>query len=344
MDRKVLGKLPSGNRLARIINSPNYKNGSFQNIEPTSVMSGDVSMFKILTDFANKPNTVRPRKELPYIVTDLKHLSPGKPTVVWFGHSSYLIQIGGFNILVDPVFSGNASPVPVFGKSFRGTDHYRVADFPPVDVLIITHDHYDHLDYKTILSIHGNLKQAIVPLGVSTHLEYWGVDKTKITELDWWEDHSINDNTIITATPARHFSGRGITRAKSLWVSYVLQIQGYKFFIGGDSGYDNQFNIIGKKFGGFDLAFLECGQYGKGWPLIHMIPEETVQAARDLGATVLFPVHWSKFALAVHPWNEPIKRLVIIAKEAGQKIATPMIGQPYVLGDEAQNVAWWAVT
>jgi L-ascorbate metabolism protein UlaG (beta-lactamase superfamily) len=296
-----------------------------------------------LKAFANKPSTVHPGKELPYVRTDLKSLPSGKPTIVWFGHSSYLVHTQGLNILVDPVFSGNASPVPFFGKSFTGTDHYAAEDFPPVDLLILTHDHYDHLDYKTILAIHGNVKKIITPLGVGTHLEYWGVDKTKITELDWWEDQSISDTVKITAAPARHFSGRGISRGKSLWVSYVLQIDGYKIFIGGDSGYDHQFNVIGKKFDGFDLAFLECGQYGKGWPLIHMMPEETVRAARNLGAAVLFPVHWAKFVLSIHPWNDPIKRLVIAAKEAGQKITMPMIGQPYVMGEEAQNAAWWEV-
>jgi L-ascorbate metabolism protein UlaG (beta-lactamase superfamily) len=256
MDRKVFGRLPSGNRLACIVNSPNFKNGSFQNIEPTPLMSPDVSMFKILKDFANKPSTVRPGKALPYVRTDLKNLSSRKPTVVWFGHSSYLIHTAGFTILVDPVFSGNASPVPFFGKSFTGTDHYAAVDFPPVDLLIITHDHYDHLDYKTMLAIHGNVKKIITPLGVGAHLEYWGVDKTKITELDWWEDQTISDTVRITATPARHFSGRGIIRAKSLWASYVLHVDGYRIFIGGDSGYDNQFNVIGKSLMALTWLFL----------------------------------------------------------------------------------------
>ena len=247
----------------------------------------------------------------------------------------------GFNILVDPVFSGNISPVKFFGKSFSGTDHYKVPDLPFIDLLILTHDHYDHLDYDTISKIHNKVGKIITPLGVDEHLIYWGVDPVKITTLDWWQSKSITDDIEITAAPARHFSGRSFNRDKSLWASFILKIKDFKIFIGGDSGYDDQFKIIGEKYGGFDLAFLECGQYGTDWPQIHMTPEETIKAAKELHTAILIPVHWGKFALAMHSWNEPVKRLFLEAHLKDQLVVSPLIGQPYILGQEFEQDQWW---
>lgn len=340
MNRRTIGKTPSGERLSRILESPNYKNGVFQNIEHT-LINPDASIVKLILDFYKKPKTVVPGKELPYEKTDLQNLKYDKPTIIWFGHSSYLINSNGFTILVDPVFSGNASPVKFFGKSFLGADNYKAEDFPAIDLLVITHDHYDHLDYETIVKLKGKVKKVVTSLGVGAHLEYWGIDKSIIIELDWWEESKIQTNIEITATPARHFSGRGIARAKALWSSFALKLHGFSIFIGGDSGYDSQFKIIGKKFNGFDLALLECGQYGINWPYIHMSPEETAQAAKDLNAKTLFPVHWAKFVLSIHAWNEPIKRLISAAKKENQPLVTPRIGQPYSIGQEFDQEAWW---
>jgi L-ascorbate metabolism protein UlaG (beta-lactamase superfamily) len=341
MNKKVFGKSPSGERLNRIAKSPNYRDGQFQNIEPTSLNPNNVSIFRFLSEFLKKPRNVTPATEVPNVKTDLVRLEADKPTIVWFGHSSYLISSKGFNILVDPVLSGYASPVKLFGKTFMGSDNYNPEDFPPIDILIITHDHYDHLDFRTVVRIDAKVKRVIVPLGVGEHLEYWGINKNKIAEIDWWEAVSINSGVEITATPARHFSGRGFVRAKTLWSSYALKIHGYKIFLGGDSGYDNQFKIIGDKFQGFDLALLECGQYGHNWPHIHMHPEDTIRAAKDLNAKIIFPVHWAKFVLANHAWNEPIKRLVISAQIEKQQYVAPLIGQPYTIGAEHQQIIWW---
>lgn len=341
MDRKVFGKIPSGNRLARITRSPNYKNGSFQNIEPTEVTRKGVSIFKLLKDFSNRPKTVRPSKELPFVKTDLTQPVAVKPVITWFGHSSYFIKSRHFNILVDPVFSGYASPFPFFGKAFKGADRYAAEDFPEIDLLIITHDHYDHLDYRTITRLAGKIKQVVTPLGVGEHLEYWGIEAAKITELDWWENKTLDAEVTIRATPARHFSGRMFVRGKTLWASFVLNLHGYKIFVGGDSGYDAQFNMIGKTYGPFDLAILENGQYGDDWPYIHMKPEETMQAATDLKARIVLPVHWGKFVLSVHPWNEPIERIVAEAKKLQLPVVTPQIGEPYTIGDIPQANNWW---
>ncbi|MBB6003273.1 MBL fold metallo-hydrolase [Arcicella rosea] len=341
MQQKVFGVNPSGSRLARIEKSPNYKDGSFQNLSVTEVMPKDASYWGLLKDFLNKPKTVEPAQAIPSIKTDLKNLKAEKPTIVWFGHSSYLIKSKSVNVLVDPVFSGAASPISFFGKAFNGTDAYEVEDFPNIDILILSHDHYDHLDYLTISKLLPKVKKFYTALGVGAHLEHWGVKPENIVELDWWESQKITDNLIITSTPARHFSGRGFTRGKTLWSSFVLNIDGYNIFIGGDSGYDYHFKTIGEKFGPFDIALLENGQYGKDWPLIHTTPEETAKVAEELKTKVLMPVHWAKFVLGYHPWNEPINRLTKSLAKTDIKLTTPMIGEPVVLDSIYPQKVWW---
>lgn len=338
---KRLGKNPGGKRLEKIRNSPNFVKGKFLNIEPTSVNPANVSMLRIIREIMNRPNSVRPSGEIPYRKTDLKGLHAEKPTVVWFGHSSYLLKFRNFNILVDPVLSGNASPFRFFGKAFDGTQIYEPEDLPDIDLLLLTHDHYDHLDYRLIKHLRKKTKLVVTSLGVGSHLELWGVKKKKIRELDWGENIQINPDLIISALPARHFSGRSFGRFNTLWSSFVLEWGGYKIYIGGDSGYSNQFEKIGEEYGGFDLAFLECGQYGKYWPQIHMFPEETVKAAIDLNAKILFPVHWAKFVLSTHPWNEPIKRLSAEAKKQGQQFVSPLLGESYEIGDDSEQQEWW---
>jgi L-ascorbate metabolism protein UlaG (beta-lactamase superfamily) len=238
MQTKVFGKKPEGERLSRIESSVNYKNGSFQNLSPTEVTLNDVSVFDMLQIFFNKPKNATPELTIPSVKTDLKKVQADKPLIIWFGHSSYLIKSEGIYILVDPVLHGNASPVSFFGKSFKGTDIYDTEDFPFIDMIIITHDHYDHLDYKTISEFKEKTKFFYTTLGVGAHLEHWGVDPQKIVELDWWDKESISTQNELIATPARHFSGRAFKRSNTLWTSYVLKLHGYTLMIGGDSGYD----------------------------------------------------------------------------------------------------------
>ncbi len=338
---KVFGRNPTGARLERILRASNYGNGVFSNVEPTKVMSPDSSFMKIMKEFnANRRHT-KPPTALPHQKTDLKQLKDDQPVIVWFGHSSYFISYNGFRVLVDPVFSGNASPVRFFGKQFEGTGVYQPEDFPMIDLLVLTHDHYDHLDYKTILRLKDRVKHIVCSLGLGAHLDYWGINAVPVTELNWWEQAELSPAISITATPARHFTGRLFKRAQTLWSSFVLQLFDQRLFIGGDSGYDKQFKVIGDKFGPFRLAFLECGQYGENWPNIHMFPEQTVSAARDLRADMLFPVHWAKFALANHPWNESILRLRVEASKQQQPFVSPMIGQPYTLGEKFEQTDWW---
>lgn len=278
---KRFGKEPIGKRLKRIKKAENTKDGIFQNIEPTAVQPKDVSMLKIFKQMMSRPKSVRPSKKIPHKKANLLNISTEKPAVVWFGHSSYLLNFNGYNILVDPVFNGFASPFKFFGKSFSGTDLYTAEDFPKIDLLILTHDHYDHLDYKFLKELKPKIVEVVTALGVGAHLEYWGITPKIINELNWNESLQVTSILKITALPSRHFSGRGFKRNSSLWASFVLEWQGYNVYIGSDSGYSAQFKKIGEQFKKFDLAFLECGQYGKYWPQIHMFPEETVKAAKN---------------------------------------------------------------
>lgn len=339
----MYGKKPSGQRLERIKQSPNYKNNVFQNLSHTTTLAEDSSFLKIAKQQFKKYKNVEPSKEIPFIKTDLKTLSSTEPTIIWFGHSSYLIKINNKTILVDPVLSGNAAPVSFMVKAFKGSNEYQASDFPEIDLLILTHDHYDHLDYKTINALKSKIKNIYCSLGVGSHLEYWGINSNIVTEFDWWDTHRFENELEITATPARHFTGRGIKRAKTLWSSFVLKTTTHQLFLGGDSGYDSHFKTIGEKFGPFDIAILECGQYNTAWPHIHMMPEQTVQASLDLNAKVLFPVHWGKFTLAMHAWDEPITRLTKKAEELNVKVTTPLIGEPIILNTNYPNKSWWSL-
>ncbi len=353
---KVLGKPAAGERLERMRRSPNYKRDRFENLVPTEVTVKGTSFWKMIKEYRNRPKDTAPGGRLPSVKTDLRALPDRGSWVVWFGHSSYLLKVEGMTILVDPVFSGNASPVSLFAKAFAGTEAYGVNEMPEVDILLLTHDHYDHLDYKTVRVLAGRAGKICTSLGVGAHLESWGVSKEKVVELDWWESWSWGaerggGGLTLTAAPARHFSGRGFKRAGTLWSSFVLKGRGHSVYLGGDSGYERHFMEIGERFGPFELAILECGQYGKNWPSIHMLPEETLQAALDLRAEALMPVHWGKFTLALHPWDEPVRRLVTAYSRTsaagggkGLRLATPLIGQPVEVGGPYPEVRWWDIS
>ena len=335
------GALPSGERLERIKKSPNYKNGSFQNLILTPDLAEGTSYFDILKAYLSFPQNLAPPKELPAIRTDLKSLPDSGIYMVWFGHSSYLLKVNGKCILVDPVFSGNASPVSFLGGNYKGSNRYFVEDMPKIDLVLISHDHYDHLDYETILKLKETSTKFYCSLGVGAHLNKWGISDDRIVEFDWWDSAIIDSGIQITATPARHFSGRGLKRMQSLWSSFVLETNNTKIFVGGDSGYDSTFSKIADKFGGFDLAILECGQYNKYWPYIHMMPNEIIQAGKDLNTKVLLPVHWSKFTLALHPWNEPIKEISKFAKTESIPLCTPLIGELIEINETYPDSIWW---
>lgn len=338
------GAFPSGEDLAKVEASPNYKDGKFHNLHPTKRINEDSNFFKSVGPYLFKryPNT-RPDKPIPAIKTDLKALPAAENFVVWFGHSSYLLQIDGVRFLIDPVFTENMSPLPFGGKAFEGTDIYSASDIPDIDYLIISHDHWDHLSYETVKALNEKTKKIICGLGVASHFKRWGFDKNKIIELDWFATENLQKNVALYALPARHFSGRTLKSDSSLWMSYLVDINGYKFYIGGDSGYDDHYKKIGEKFGGVDLAFLECGQYNAAWPYVHEKPSETILAAQDLNAKYLWPVHHSKFTISIHPWNEPLKYLAGNSKGKPYRLLTPKIGQKIEIKDMAniEFEVWW---
>lgn len=342
LQQPQFGKMPTGERLERIKKSPNYKKGQFQNLNFTPDLAEGVSYFTVLKEFIfDKSKRIKPASELPSVKSDLLHLNPNEDVLVWFGHSSYFMQIDGKTMLVDPVFSGAASPVKFTTPSFAGSDVYSVEDFPAIDYLFISHDHWDHLDYETVIKLKSKVKKVITGLGTGEHLESWGYNVSTIEEKDWNESVDLGEGFKVDVMPGRHFSGRGLARNRAMWVSFVLQTPTKKIFLGGDSGYDTHFKKIGDQFGPFDLALLECGQYNYNWKYIHMMPEEVVQAAKDLQTRKLMPVHWAKFDLGQHDWDEPIIRVTKASKLNNMPVVTPMIGELVDLNEDKIFPAWW---
>lgn len=337
------GKNPSGERLERIKNSPNFKNGRFQNKIPTPIIPEGYSMVgEVFRTFLMKNPRKTPTAPLPSVKTSLKNLPKTENILVWFGHSSYFMQIDGTTFLVDPVFSGSASPLPFGVKSFEGTDIYSAEDFPTIDYLLISHDHYDHLDYKTVKQLKDKVKTVICGLGVGEHFEHWGYSPEKIVEMDWDETLIFNEKLKIHSTVARHGSGRGLKSDNTLWLSFVIETPSLKIFAGGDSGYVSHFKEIGEKFQGFDIAILDNGQYSYDWHTIHMPPKYAIQAYKDLKAKRLFPVHSGKFVLARHPWDLPLEEIYTLASQENIPLITPIIGEAVdLLHAEQKFSTWW---
>ena len=343
LNQANFGHTPTGERKERVNNSPNYRDGEFRNLNETPRLTSDKGTAALMYDFLFKDyERVTPVGEIPSVKTDLSNLDRTKDILVWFGHSSYFVQIGGKRILVDPVLEGAASPVSFLNKPFKGSDVYKTKDIPDIDYLFISHDHWDHLDYESVMDLKDRVGKIICGLGLGEHFEKWGFDKDKIIEMDWNEDTSLDDGFTTYCLSARHFSGRGLSSNQSLWASFLLQTPTMKIYLGGDSGYDTHFSRIGERFGEIDLAILENGQYGSGWKYIHMMPYQTVQAAKDLNAKTLLPVHSSKFKLANHPWDEPLIQVTEAAEKEGQRTLTPMIGEVVSLKDSTQVFSkWW---
>ena len=335
------GSLPYGARLERIERSPNYAAGQFHNQTATPLYSGEKmrwsSLLKML--FGGRRGS-RPAHTVPTANADLKALD--KDTVVWLGHSSLFLRLGGKNVLIDPVLGKNAAPLFFLNRAFKQDRLWQAGDFPVIDVLIISHDHWDHLDYPTLMALKDKIKSVVCPLGVGAHLERWGFDPKIIHETDWYESVAAAQGLTVHTLPARHFSGRGMTRNKTLWAGFLLETRGRRVFYSGDGGYGPHFAEAGRRFGPIDLAILENGQYNTQWRNVHMMPEETVRAALDLRAKELLPVHAGKFVLSVHAWDEPFKRVAAAAGKSGVPLLTPMIGEAVPMdGPTRRLTAWW---
>lgn len=349
MKTPVFGALPSGKSLEKVKNSKNYIDGEFRNKEKTELLTDTKKTpIKRLLEFAfeKDPEGTVPKIALPSVKTDLKTLDPNEDLIVWFGHSSLFIQIAGKKILVDPVFSKYASPVPFSNKAFEGTNIYTVDDLPEIDILLITHDHYDHLDYPTVKKLKKKVAKVIVPLGVDAHFLRWDFDEEKIVTVDWDDEVTIDDNLKIYALETRHFSGREFSnRNQSLWVSYLIEEKYndnlYRLFLSGDGGYSPRFKGFKEKFQNIDLAVMEAGQYNEEWALIHSLPEDIIKEVRDMEVTKLFPIHNSKFKLSKHPWDEPLRKLDDFTINTNIQLLTPMIGEKLYLHKENSFKKWW---
>ncbi|WP_347218873.1 MBL fold metallo-hydrolase [Chryseobacterium sp.] len=344
INRPAFGAEPKGKRLDRIRQSKFYRNKQFQNISHTPSLAEGYKMTKVTYDFflGKKHPLLKPLNEIPSIYTNLKTLDKNTDVFIWLGHSSYYLQTDGVSFLIDPVLSLYGSPFKYFNKAFKGSDIFKPEDIPNLDYLVITHDHFDHLDYPTVKSIKDRTGAAIVPLGVGAHLERWGYTEAQLIEEEWGTEVKLKNNIKLAFTPARHFSGRRVKQNDTLWTSYVLETPTKKIFLGGDSGYDSHFKMIGEKYGPFDYAILENGQYGEAWRYIHTLPEDVIQAAMDIEARHIIPVHAAKFALALHPWNEPLQKITSLGQEKNLNILTPKIGEVVDLNHKDQQfTAWW---
>lgn len=342
--REVFGAEPKGERLKRMQQSKYYKDKQFQNLNYTPSIAEGYSMPKVLLNFffGKKDPLLKPLESIPSVHTDLRSIPKDEDVFIWLGHSSYYIQTDGVSFLIDPVLSTYGSPFKFFNKAFEGSDIFKPEDIPDLDYLVITHDHFDHLDYPTVKAIKSRVRKVILPLGVGAHLERWGYNDNQIIEEEWGASHTLNNNIKITYTPARHFSGRKVKRNVTLWTSYVLETPTKKIFLGGDSGYDTHFKMIGDQYGPFDYAIIENGQYNDAWKYIHALPEDVIQASIDVNSRNIIPVHSAKFALALHAWNEPLERVTSLGKEKNLNILTPMIGQTVDLNKPDNRFdRWW---
>jgi L-ascorbate metabolism protein UlaG (beta-lactamase superfamily) len=271
----------------------------------------------------------------------LDALDAGSNHIIRLGHSSHLMKLRGKWWLIDPVFGPRASPVSWAGPKRFHAPPVALADVPPIEGLILSHDHYDHLDVPTIEALKDRVQRYFVPLGVGRRLQEWGVPADRIEELDWWDERKWGD-VVVTAAPAQHFSGRTLwDRNKTLWASWALASGGERIFYSGDSGYFPGFKEIGARLAPIAIALMENGAYDSYWPMVHMAPEETVQAFQDLGARTLYLVHNSTFDLAFHGWREPLERVAALAQQRGIALATPEIGEVLTLGQPRENRRWW---
>lgn len=346
MHKEMFGALPDENFIKEFVTSSHYYNGEFHNLAEHPVLSDDSSTVTALlrSVFVRKENPA-PQNPLPVkknAFAGLDSLEEKKDRLVWLGHSSFFMQLAGKRILIDPVFSAYASPVPFSVRAFAGATPYTAENFLYLDYVFISHDHWDHLDYPTIMQLKPKIGKIVCPLGIKSHLFRWGFAKEQIIEGDWGDNAVLADNLRVHFVPSQHFSGRTLTRNKTLWCGFVLETPEQKIFFSGDSGYEAHFAELGKSFNGFDLALLDCGQYNEKWRYVHMTPEQASQAALDLKASALLPMHIGKFSLAYHAWNEPFIRIKKASADKPYQLLTPLIGEAVELTHPFPTFSsWW---
>lgn len=343
---KSLGSRARGARLERMRASPQWRGETFRNVRP--VLPG-------LRDPAARMPTIReflcggehrvPANPLPSLdPRDAWQRTPDSGLrATWLGHSTMLLEIGGLRVLTDPVWGPRASPSRYAGPKRFQPVPVSLREMPPIDLVIVSHDHYDHLDYPTIRALAKRDVPFVTSLGVGAHLEAWGVQPERITELDWWESHRVpGTEVVVTATPSQHFSGRGLKdRNATLWSSIVVQSDRHTVFFSGDTGLTTEYARIRERFGPFDLAMLEVGAFHPAWGDVHLGPDNAMEALALLGNPAFLPVHWGTFALAMHPWDQPVERLLELAPSRDVQLILPRLGEAVEPVQGARVAPWW---
>jgi L-ascorbate metabolism protein UlaG (beta-lactamase superfamily) len=341
---RTFGGTPSPERWAREQKSPHFKDGKFVNVEETNLMSFGKSG-PVTWEYLFGKEMRAPSCEL-LTVHDAPKVWGAAPEsglrITWFGHSSTLIEIDGAVIATDPMFSERASPSSIAGPKRFHEPPVSLDQLPKLDAVVVSHEHYDHLDMASIERLARRGVQFFVPLGIGAHLDAWGIPAAQIHELDWWEEGMLPGGVRLVSTPARHFNGRGLPwRPGSSWTSWSMVGPSHRVFFSGDTGQTEAFHEIAEKVGPFDVAMLEIGQFHESWGTIHLGPMGALEAASRLKAKRLFPIHWSTFVLGLHAWNEPPETLTVEAEKRGQQVVTPRLGEPVEPMLDAKSEAWW---
>ncbi len=337
------GAVPSGARLARAQRSAHYADGAFQNLEPTYKLKPGTFFEMLRHQFLGDEQRV-PSRPVPIIQRSAAEYATPPASglrATWIGHATVLLELDGTRVLVDPVFSERCSPFSFVGPRRFAALPIALADLPAVQIVVISHDHYDHLDMETIQALAARGSRFVVPLGIGAHLERWGVPAGRITDLDWYE-HTTHAGLRVTATPARHYSGRGVLGADAtLWASWAIAGPQHRVFFSGDTGYSEEFSRIGERLGPFDLTLIKIGASDPTWQQIHMSPEDAVRTHRDVRGGLMFPIHWGTFNLAYHAWNDPPERLLAAAREAGIGVVVPRPGEWVEPSKPPPVTPWW---
>lgn len=332
-------------RRDRLLRSPNFREGKFRNRSATPVMIAGAFLGVLEDLIATRGSTPsRPIRGVSARREDFSAPSVDDVVVRWLGHSTVLLELQGLRLLLDPMWSHRSSPSRLIGPARFGPPPIPLDELPELSAVLISHDHYDHLDRRTVQPLARRHPKTpfIVPLGLGRLLERWGVTADRIVELDWWEETALGDGLRVVATPTRHFSGRGpFDRNRTLWSAWALLGRAKRVFFGGDGGYDPVFAEIGARFGPFDLTMLEIGAWHRSWPYVHLGPTDALKAHADLGGRRLLPIHWGMFKLAPQPWVEPIETLVRLGAETGVALLVPSPGERVALSAPPPFEPWW---
>ena len=336
------GSRPEGERLERVQRSPEWRDGRFVNPQP--IWTNSFAAWRRFL-FGSSIAGTEPDEPVPISRAAISVLARPPESglrVTWFGHSSALIEIDGGCVLIDPLWSERASPVPWTGPRRWYPPPLALADLPPVDAVLISHDHYDHLDRGSIVAMKSWRTIFVVPLGVGAHLASWGIPAERIVELDWWQTARVG-GLELTATPARHKSGRFVGQQdQTLWAGYAIVGAQHRVWYSGDTGFHREFASIGQRLGPFDVALVDAGQYDANWPDTHLGPELAVEAAREVRSTSMIPVHWGLLKLAEHPWTEPPERVLRAARNLPLEVFVPRPGESVEPSRHRPSLPWWA--